>query len=68
MPLKELLDYMFYGKADFSSTEIKFKIRTTLPNEKIPIAMLRTAAEVAQAKVNYGDGKEEMIVIPTYNG
>ncbi|MYY44008.1 hypothetical protein [Elizabethkingia anophelis] len=68
IPLKELLDYMFYGKADFSSTEIKFKIRTTLPNEKIPIAMLRTAAEVAQAKVNYGDGKEEMIVIPTYNG
>ncbi|MDV2442541.1 hypothetical protein CMV00_01835 [Elizabethkingia anophelis] len=68
MPLKELLDYIFYGKADFTSTEIKFKIRTTLPNEKIPIAMLRTAADVAQAKVNYGDGKEEIIVIPTYNG
>ncbi|MDV3661062.1 hypothetical protein CMU70_11390 [Elizabethkingia anophelis] len=68
MPLKELLDYLFYGKADFSSTEIKFKIRTTLPNEKIPVAMLRTAAELAQAKVNYGDGKEEMVVVPTYNG
>ncbi|OPB94383.1 PKD domain-containing protein [Elizabethkingia ursingii] len=68
MPIKELLDFIFYGKADLSSTEIKFKIRTTLANERVPIAMLRTAAEVAQAKVNYGDGKEEMVVVPTYNG
>ncbi|CAM3717139.1 hypothetical protein ELOC111193_17700 [Elizabethkingia occulta] len=68
MPIKDLLDYLFYGKVDLSSTEIKFKIRTTQPNERVPVAMLRTAAEVAQAKVNYGDGKEEMIVVPTYNG
>ncbi|OPB93804.1 hypothetical protein BAS10_12880 [Elizabethkingia meningoseptica] len=68
MPIKEVLNYIFYGKVDLTTTEIKFKIRTTQPNERVPIAMLRTAAEVAQAKVNYGDGKEEMIVVPTYNG
>ncbi|KUY14370.1 hypothetical protein BAZ12_16285 [Elizabethkingia miricola] len=68
MPIKQVLDYIFYGKVDLSSTEIKFKIRTTQPNERVPVAMLRTAAEVAQAKVNYGDGKEEMVVVPTYNG
>ncbi|PUB28104.1 hypothetical protein C8J95_10848 [Elizabethkingia sp. YR214] len=68
MPIKEVLDYIFYGKVDLSSTEIKFKIKTTQANERVPVAMLRTAAEVAQAKVNYGDGKEEMVVVPTYNG
>ncbi|ATC36304.1 hypothetical protein HZQ75_15510 [Elizabethkingia anophelis] len=68
MPIKQVLDYIFYGKVDLSSTEIKFKIRTTQANERVPVAMLRTAAEVAQAKVNYGDGKEEMVVVPTYNG
>ncbi|WP_073552131.1 MULTISPECIES: PKD domain-containing protein [Elizabethkingia] len=68
MPIKEVLNYIFYGKVDLTTTEIKFKIRTTQPNERVPIAMLRTTAEVAQAKVNYGDGKEEMIAIPTYNG
>ncbi|HIB8182270.1 hypothetical protein J2O02_11895 [Elizabethkingia anophelis] len=68
MPIKQVLDYIFFGKVDLSSTEIKFKIRTTQANERVPVAMLRTAAEVAQAKVNYGDGKEEMVVVPTYNG
>jgi len=68
MPIKEVLDYIFFGKVDLSSTEIKFKIKTTQANERVPVAMLRTAAEVAQAKVNYGDGKEEMVVVPTYNG
>ena len=68
MPLRELLDFIFYGKVDFSTTEIKFKIRTTQPNERVPIAMLRTSAEVAQAKINYGDGSEEVVVVPTYNG
>ncbi|AQX05143.1 hypothetical protein BAX97_16040 [Elizabethkingia meningoseptica] len=66
--LKELPDFIFYGKVDLSSTEIKFKIRTTKPNERVPIAMLRTMAEQVQANVNYGDGKEEMVIVPTYNG
>lgn len=53
---------------DLSNTEIKFKIKTTTVNERIPVALLRTSDTQTVARINYGDGKEELVSVPTFNG
>lgn len=53
---------------DLRNTEIKFKVRTTAVNQRVPVALLRTSDTQTVAKINYGDGKEELVSVPTYNG
>ncbi|TDS17647.1 PEGA domain-containing protein [Sphingobacterium paludis] len=53
---------------DLSNTEIKFKIRTSEPNQEVPIAMLRTSDTQTLAKISYGDGQSNLVSVPEYNG
>ncbi|UIR55067.1 PEGA domain-containing protein [Sphingobacterium sp. SRCM116780] len=53
---------------DLSNTEITFTVRTTQLNEQVPIALLRTSDTQTLAKINYGDGKEDLVSVPPFNG
>jgi len=55
-------------EADLTSTEIKFTVKITVANEKVPVAMLRTFDTQTVAKINYGDDLEELISVPKYEG
>jgi hypothetical protein len=67
MSIKDVLDYILYGKVE-PSIEIKYKIRTTKPNESVLIAMIGTSAVQAKVKVNYGNGREDTLIMPTHFG
>lgn len=55
-------------EADLSNTEIRFKVKTTKVNERVPVTLLRTADTQTVARIIYGDGQAELIAVPTFNG
>lgn len=53
---------------ELTSTEIIFKIKTTAANEQVPVSLLRTSDTQGVARINYGDGIEETVSVPVFNG
>ncbi|MGM1430199.1 hypothetical protein ACS126_13140 [Sphingobacterium lactis] len=53
---------------DLTNTEIRFTVRTTIPGQQVPIALLRTFDTETLAKIDFGDGSSEMVSVPPFNG
>ncbi|UIR56363.1 hypothetical protein LZQ00_00710 [Sphingobacterium sp. SRCM116780] len=51
-----------------NNADIIFKVKTTVANTKVPTILLRTDTVEGLAKLEYGDGQEELVNIPVYNG
>lgn len=51
-----------------TNADITFKVKTTVANTKVPTILLRTDEVEGVAKIEFGDGQEEVVNVAVYKG